>query len=464
MRGSHPTKQTSGVFLLRFFQAAVLLHCVAGVIFAARWIGFFNKPFLRPPSGAPTPETVAWNQSGASRPADHSSPVDQPSLAGQSPGAPRPQDPAKNPDLQRSGKLPSSSSQQTPVTSGDVRPERHDMPPPGSQPGEGKPAASSGGVRADSSSAPRADSLSQMETSSPEAAPTLHQWEKQSDEKGEFWCCVRCGMRVRFGPEASGQIQERTLASLNKSRPCQGQLPAPSPAEMVAAKSSTLEISPEPQAPAAPESSPAENAENVASQGTKPLASADSAASAPQLSEEVLSKLDRHLEQSLRSAWGSLQSHDTEKARAQLKLAKQVARTPEEAEAVSALEELADHLDEFWRVMGGIIASLESTEVIPVAQTEVIVIESSATEITLKAEGQIRTFALRQIPSSLVKTLALKRFGTDPASKAIVGIYFAMEPRGEPERARQLLEEAKQGGVDLSSVEVILKHFNPRLR
>ena len=170
-----------------------------------------------------------------------------------------------------------------------------------------------------------------------------------------------------------------------------------------------------------------------------------------QVSKELLPVLQRARE--------ALQQHDTGSARAELQQALQRFEDPLDQAKIRRWLDLCQVLDEFWRVMGGVVSRLQPTHTIPVGDTEVIVVESSEKELTIKAAGRVLTYSLRRIPPPLVKELALKTFRQDPQSKIVLAIYLAIEPRGDREKSRQLLLEAMAAGFDPGEMILELPAF-----
>ncbi len=161
----------------------------------------------------------------------------------------------------------------------------------------------------------------------------------------------------------------------------------------------------------------------------------------------------------LQRAREALQQHDTVAARTELQQALERFQEPLDQAKVRRWLDLCQVLDEFWRVMGGIVSRLQPTHTIPVGETEVIVVESSEKELTIKAAGRLLTYSLRRIPPPLVKELALKGFRRDPQSKIVLAIYLAIEPRGDREKSRQLLLEAMAAGLDPGDMILELPAF-----
>jgi hypothetical protein len=148
----------------------------------------------------------------------------------------------------------------------------------------------------------------------------------------------------------------------------------------------------------------------------------------------------------------SMSEHDVAGARKHLQAAAANAQTPEERGEIDRLDTLLGHLEEFWKGMSRVVAGLESAEVLPVGETFVAIVEVSPEQLTIKVEGQLRTYRIDQMPSRLVQALAGARLADDPATKALVGTYFLVDPDGDPARTRQLWQEAAQAGIDVRDV------------
>ena len=148
----------------------------------------------------------------------------------------------------------------------------------------------------------------------------------------------------------------------------------------------------------------------------------------------------------------SMSEHDVVGAQKHLQAALANAQTPDERAQVNRLDTLLGHLEEFWKGMSRIVARLESAEVIPVGDSYVAIVEVSPEKLTIKVEGQLRTYQIDRMPPRLVQALAEAGFGDDPATKVIVGTYFLVDPEADRARARQLWQEAARGGIDVKDI------------
>jgi len=148
----------------------------------------------------------------------------------------------------------------------------------------------------------------------------------------------------------------------------------------------------------------------------------------------------------------SMAEHHLEGARGHLRAAVERATTPEEKAEADRLDTLLGHLDEFWKGMSRAVARLRGAEELKIGETIVVVVEASAEELTIKAAGQVRTYATAEMPFRLVEELADLKLGRDPATKVLVGTYHLVDPKGDPARTRRLWEEAGQGGLDVKDL------------
>ena len=145
----------------------------------------------------------------------------------------------------------------------------------------------------------------------------------------------------------------------------------------------------------------------------------------------------------------AMSEHDVAGAQKHLQAAAANAQTPQERAEIDRLDTLLGHLEEFWKGMSRIVAGLESAEVLPVGDTFVAIVEVRPEQLTIKVEGQLRTYQIDRMPSRLVQALASAGFADDPATKVLVGTYFLVDPDGDSARTRQLWQEAARGGIDV---------------
>ncbi len=158
------------------------------------------------------------------------------------------------------------------------------------------------------------------------------------------------------------------------------------------------------------------------------------------------------LAKAVAGARDAMSRHNLSKARSRFKLAESNAQTEEDKALVEQLDIMLAHLEEFWVGARESIASLKGGDEFTAGGTVIIVVEINQQEVTVRAVGQNRTYPLDDLPYKMVLALSEKWFADTPASKVLIGTYLAIEPKGDPTRARQLWDEATGQGIDLDAV------------
>lgn len=164
----------------------------------------------------------------------------------------------------------------------------------------------------------------------------------------------------------------------------------------------------------------------------------------------------RALERELGRARAALSERDLRAARQHVKAARAHVETPADEARLRRVETLVGDVEEFWKGMSQILASLQPTEEFSIGESMMIVVSADATQVTFRSEGRNTTYALHQIPHEIALTLATSRFARTPTSKALLGAYLAVAPEGDPAAARRLWEEATREGVDMREMMVEL--------
>lgn len=196
---------------------------------------------------------------------------------------------------------------------------------------------------------------------------------------------------------------------------------------------------------AGPASAPfAAGAQATSDPETAPSKTSDGAESAGDVGE-----LSGDFRATARQVWQAMAARDLVKARETLNgLASQVRRPPERT-CVTALDALLMHLEEFWRGVTQATASLRSTEELPIGETMVIVVEADRERIVVRAAGRNRTYAVREMPTALVRAVVEQRFQKGPDTQILLGAFLAVDPKGDPAEARRLWQAAKNSGADV---------------
>ncbi len=159
-----------------------------------------------------------------------------------------------------------------------------------------------------------------------------------------------------------------------------------------------------------------------------------------------------------RQVWQAMAARDLVKARETLNaLASQVRRPPERA-CVTALDALLMHLEEFWRGVTQATASLRSTEELPIGETMVIVVEADRERIVVRAAGRNRTYAVREMPTALIRAVVEQRFQKGSDTQILLGAFLAVDPKGDPAEARRLWQAAQNSGADVGLLMEVLDY------
>ena len=147
------------------------------------------------------------------------------------------------------------------------------------------------------------------------------------------------------------------------------------------------------------------------------------------------------------------------KARSRLDRARSNAQSDEESALIEQLDTMLGYLEEFWKGIQKATASLESGDEFTVDDTVVIIVEVGEKEVVVRAVGENRPYPLDDLPHKLVLAMAEKWFADVASSKVFMGAYLAVAPKGDPDRARQLWQEAAGQGIELEGVMPELDHW-----
>ena len=169
---------------------------------------------------------------------------------------------------------------------------------------------------------------------------------------------------------------------------------------------------------------------------------------AEQPTPQVDAKKQAAFGRAVSSARASMSNRDLAEVRRHLQDIELNAQTPAERERFSRLDLMSHYLSEFWKGMRESVSTLNATQEIVLGETRIVVVESSSELLTVKAAGRLHRWAIEEIPTSVVMAIVRDAFPKDPAAKAIVGPFLAVDPKGDPGRARRMWQEASQAGVD----------------
>lgn len=149
-----------------------------------------------------------------------------------------------------------------------------------------------------------------------------------------------------------------------------------------------------------------------------------------------------------KKVFSAMSAHDVERARRELKAAVAMAKTESEKAETARLDLLITYLEEFWKGMSRVVAGLEGGEVFTFNDEPIVVVEGTTESLVLRGRGQNREYSIRSIPALMVMRLAETYLRT-AESRAQYGVFQAVDPKGDPERARRLWQTAARAGVNV---------------
>ena len=156
---------------------------------------------------------------------------------------------------------------------------------------------------------------------------------------------------------------------------------------------------------------------------------------------------------------GAMSEHDLSRARSHLDRARPDAQTDDDRALIERLDTMLGHLREFWVGTKKAIARMKSGDEYTVKDAVVVIVEVGEKEVIVRSVGESRPYPLDDLPHLLLVALAEKWFADVPSSKVLIGAYLAVDPKGDPARARQLWQEASTQGFDVDQVMPELDHW-----
>ncbi|HEX4148888.1 MAG TPA: hypothetical protein VHY20_07870, partial [Pirellulales bacterium] len=82
---------------------------------------------------------------------------------------------------------------------------------------------------------------------------------------------------------------------------------------------------------------------------------------------------------------------------------------------------------------------------------KMIVIDATAEHLSVRADGKVADYKIEKLPTPMAIFLARQwlRKG-DPASNVVMGAFLSVDPKGDRNRARKLLEDAAAQGSEVA--------------
>lgn len=164
----------------------------------------------------------------------------------------------------------------------------------------------------------------------------------------------------------------------------------------------------------------------------------------------------------LASAKKALANRNLDLADEQVTLAELSAVSETYVERVAQAQLLVQSVREFWGAVEESVKALKGSEELELDGDIAIVVEVTPDDIIIREKGRNIHYAMRKSAKSRAFTASLARLladrwlaKNDPKSKLFVGAFLSVDPKGDREDAKRLLQEAKRGGVE--AADVLLK-------
>ncbi len=152
------------------------------------------------------------------------------------------------------------------------------------------------------------------------------------------------------------------------------------------------------------------------------------------------------------SARTALGDRDLERAAAQLNESVSLAQTDEERIETAQIEVFRAHVEAFWGSLRELIPRLESGSELLVGEMMVVVVEAGRDHVVLRVSGRNRPYSIQGMPHILAAAMAEQLFSKSHNAKALRASFLIAELQGDVDQARQLLEEASQGGAEVDEL------------
>jgi hypothetical protein len=225
-------------------------------------------------------------------------------------------------------------------------------------------------------------------------------------------------------------VPEMTKPEPAMPEPVKPEPPKPEPAKPEPVKPEpAMPVKPEPPAP-----------EPVKPEPPKPEpAKPEPTTATPEQKKEILAKLAE--------VRISLGERDFSGAKQVLQQVKDLATTPDMQELHLGMDLVVDYTEQFWQAVQSSMRTLKGE--IMVGSSLANVVNSEATEITIRIAGANKNFKFTSLPPGLALAIVTKWFDDKPANKATLGAFYYVSKTGSIEEARKYWQQAGGGGVDV---------------
>jgi len=129
-----------------------------------------------------------------------------------------------------------------------------------------------------------------------------------------------------------------------------------------------------------------------------------------------------------------------------------LAQTPEDRAEADRLAVLRDHVVAFWESLQPLVESLGSGSELQVAGAMVVVVETGPNTLIVRSAGRNRRYSVDGLPHEMAAATAAQLFTKSSNARALRAAFLIVERNSDLQQARQLLQEAAQGGAAVSEL------------
>ena len=155
----------------------------------------------------------------------------------------------------------------------------------------------------------------------------------------------------------------------------------------------------------------------------------------------------------LKAAQLALSGRDMATAGGHIATAAKLAKTPAEREFVGRVQTLYESVDVFWKSVHQAAGQLRNGEQLPTGDTTVMIVDVNDEGLLVRASGENRRYAVRDLPVHIAVALAERRLIRDQLRAHLcVGAFLAVDAQGDRRQAFEDLQKAGPQGQDLIAV------------
>jgi hypothetical protein len=164
------------------------------------------------------------------------------------------------------------------------------------------------------------------------------------------------------------------------------------------------------------------------------------------------------LKATLESAVQAMSARQLQSSARQLAKAEKLARLPIHLGPVTRLQVLQGYLEQFWEGVQIGMTRIEAGRELRIGSQIGGVVEVTPQRLVVRIAGRNRRFDRDDLPPEVTVAVAQLWFDSEEAAtKMVLGAFWAVDPQGDPRRAKRLWLEAQRQGVDVGDLLAFLE-------